>query len=439
MKIESTSKRTGLAVAAINAARADLAEELIRAELEENPSSGDAHRILGVCLRRRKRLKEALGEGRESVRLAPRSPLCHLDLGRTLLLSHRRPEAERAVHTSLELNPRQPDALATLSRMLADRGELEAAEEAARNGLEIDPHHVQCLSRLALVLLVSHRLPEAHRVFRGALAESPEQAGVHNDLGLALLHRGAYGEARTEFEEALRLDPQLTAAQMNLELVRPFGINAVRPAPYGLRFQLVWSRSTQRRRLAILATLSVLGFLWPVFFGVLAFPLARELQLHLPKAVLPPGLRPTIFLWTWLAVLIAGAVICALQTGYPAASGAHQTAVGTLGSTATPIELNFNAALCQLLMGVTLCGSFQPLFVTRGQARVIAAGVSAVAACAAVAASITGGLGEALAALLLVTGCAGLGPRIVSRAERLQWDEPADWPDPGPAMHEAAD
>jgi len=194
---EARSRRVGtvaaamaiVAVAALSVLRAgDHRDDEVFARrwLETNPTSPDAHHVLGLALARR-------GEHERAVA-----------------------EFEAALASSRD----SADVRVNLAASLVALGRWNAAERELRAALDIDPGHPEAHANLGLALAGAGRTAEAERHYRAALAANPDLAEAHNNLGSLLAREGRDAEAEAEFGEALRLAPGLGAARENLARLR---------------------------------------------------------------------------------------------------------------------------------------------------------------------------------------------------------------------------
>jgi predicted Zn-dependent protease len=195
------ARREDQAIAFANAGRVDLAERLLREQLQETPESSEAHRVLAHCLRVRNKPDAALAEADLALRLSPNSAFCNLERGRALHALIRLGESEHELREAVSLAPASPIAYASLARVLIDRGAVDQAMATARAGLRFDPGNHDCLCALGLALLRAHRVDEAHQVYADALADEPTRAHLHNDLGIVLLHPATPNRPRLSSEK----------------------------------------------------------------------------------------------------------------------------------------------------------------------------------------------------------------------------------------------
>lgn len=196
--------------------RYDLAEKELLRELAQEPDSGTAHALLGLCRGGLLRQAEGLESCREAVRLAPDNPYAYYALAYTLDSLDRLDEAAAAIGESLRIDPAHPIYHAQLALIRARQRRFEDSLAAAEAGLRLDAAHVPCLNGRAMALANLRRPAEAEQTFRQALALDPENALTRNNLSWLLLQREQFAEALEHLGESLRLNPNDDWARGNL-------------------------------------------------------------------------------------------------------------------------------------------------------------------------------------------------------------------------------
>jgi len=196
--------------------RRDLAEEELRQELAEDPSSFMAHALLSLCFAERGKFAEATAEAEQSIHLAPDVAFTHYALASVMLERRDYNAAERAIDQAIQLDPHRADYFGVLAAIRINRREWQAAVEAAEAGLAIDPEHINCNNLRAVALVKLGRRDEAGATIASALARAPEDAFTHANQGWALLDQGQPQKAMEHFREALRLEPNLDWARRGI-------------------------------------------------------------------------------------------------------------------------------------------------------------------------------------------------------------------------------
>jgi Flp pilus assembly protein TadD len=166
--------------------------EMYRLSLEVMPTFQRARNNLGVGLRRRGKVQEAIEQYQLAIEQDPSFSDAHANLG--------------AAYYSLG---RIDDALASLQ---------VAADQSGSNGYF---HH-----HLGVVQYQLGLYDDAIREFRRALSKEPSMAEARYFLGESYLKKGDSGRAVEEYVAALDIDPNHQAARAKLDLLRNDGFSS---------------------------------------------------------------------------------------------------------------------------------------------------------------------------------------------------------------------
>jgi tetratricopeptide (TPR) repeat protein len=159
--------------------------EMYRLALEILPDFDKARNNLGVALRRRGHIAEAIEQYKLAIESNPRSADALSNLGTAYLLQGRTDEALRAYR--------------------------RAVKNAGPDGYV---HH-----RLGVVYLRLGRYREAIEQFRKALSKAPDLADARFHLGECYRELGDEEKAIENYEAALEIDPNFVAARTRLERI----------------------------------------------------------------------------------------------------------------------------------------------------------------------------------------------------------------------------
>jgi tetratricopeptide (TPR) repeat protein len=172
-----------------------------------------------------KRWDEAIALFREIVRIDPKNPQAHHDLGMMWLFSGRPAEAAASLQRAVELRPGFDSALGHLSTALLQQGrEREALLAFRRLGRSADdPAARRFYSARALVM--EGKPEEAEKELHRLLAQAPQMAAGRALLGELLSNRGMFEEAARHLTQAAESYPaafqQLTLTKRMTEADRP--------------------------------------------------------------------------------------------------------------------------------------------------------------------------------------------------------------------------
>jgi tetratricopeptide (TPR) repeat protein len=186
--------------------------------VEKCPNNPRAHNGLGLALMQTGKVREAIGQYEQALRLKPDSAEAHNNLGIALEQAGRAQEATEQYEQALRINPDYPDARNNLGIALMGQGRLQEAIGHYEQALRIKPDYVQAQCSWGNALLQAGRAQEAIGHYEQALRLKPDYAEAHYNLGLGLVQVGRRQEAIGHYEQALRLKPDYAEAHYNLGL-----------------------------------------------------------------------------------------------------------------------------------------------------------------------------------------------------------------------------
>jgi adenylate cyclase len=148
-----------------------------------------------------------------AVRLDPRLPQAHAQLGYVLLFRHQHDAAIAAFERAFALNPNFVDNRFAI--VLTYAGEPERAIEVLKAKLRLDPFRpVTCsLGGVSIAYYMLKRYGDAVRLFRECASCLPDIQAPHLWLACASAQLGRIEEARAEAAEVLRINPGFTIEQ----------------------------------------------------------------------------------------------------------------------------------------------------------------------------------------------------------------------------------
>jgi tetratricopeptide (TPR) repeat protein len=139
-------------------------------------------------------------------------------LGLALRQRGRLSEAIESYQCAIELRPESADQYNNLADALQEAGRLEEAIAAYRRALVLQPAFVEVSYNLATALQESGRVEEAIEAYRLTLRLAPSLAEAHMMLGNALGAAGRPEDAINAYHDAIRLRPDYAEAFHNLGL-----------------------------------------------------------------------------------------------------------------------------------------------------------------------------------------------------------------------------
>src|SRR5262249_32852177 len=150
---------------------------------------------------------EAIDHYEHILRLDPKDPYTHNNLGLALKAKGRLDEATDHYQDALRLDPKYAKAHNNLGHALHHKGRLDEASDHYQHALRLDPKYANAHNNLGSVLSAKGRLDEAIDHLQHALRLDPKYANAHNNLSQALLQSGRFQEARAVTRRWLDLLP----------------------------------------------------------------------------------------------------------------------------------------------------------------------------------------------------------------------------------------
>ena len=187
--------------------RPEMAEEVLRSAIADEPDISDAYALLGLICADDKRFDEATQLVQRAVSLSPGEDQPHYASAYVDFRRGKLKEASASIDTAIEIDPTDADYYALKASIELQRYQWKEAVEAAERGLEFDPENISCANNRAIALTKLGRRDEAGVTMERALAKNPEDSYSHANMGWTKLHAGEPQAAAVHFREALRLDP----------------------------------------------------------------------------------------------------------------------------------------------------------------------------------------------------------------------------------------
>jgi WD40 repeat protein/tetratricopeptide (TPR) repeat protein len=181
-----------------------------------DPRYANAHNNIGNALKAKGQVDEAIPWYRKAIALAPRKALPHYNLGNALKAKGQLDEAIACYRQAIVLNPRYADAHSNLGVVLKDKGQVDDAVACWRKAIAIAPKLALAHFNLGNALYDKGEEDEAIACYRKAIALAPRHAGAQYNLGNALKAKGQVDEAIACYRKAIALDPKYAKAHTNL-------------------------------------------------------------------------------------------------------------------------------------------------------------------------------------------------------------------------------
>jgi Flp pilus assembly protein TadD len=245
------------------AGKLSMAETVLRDYLKDDPSSAEAHYLLGDVLFREQKARESLAEftagakfkhpGASELRTVasdyvllgdfadadkwlsevtaetPNDAETWYLLGRTKYNENRFAEAIASFERVLALRPKDVQAEDNLGLSQQGLGQTEQAKAAFQNAIAWQsdkPLDAQPYLNLGILLIDQGDLPGAIQHLTKAASLAPDNPKIHEELGRALQAKEDFEAAQVQLETAVKLAPNAAALHFKLgQIYRHRGLN----------------------------------------------------------------------------------------------------------------------------------------------------------------------------------------------------------------------
>ena len=189
----------------------DAAAQLKRA-IELDPNNAEAHRSLGMLLRRTGDLQSSASEFQKAQDLSLQGEKradahVHRDTAVVYLRKNNPVDAIKELRLALASDPDSPDAHFLLAVALGSAGQQREARQAFANALQKEPSSPDIHFNFGVFLGRQGDFQGAALEFKSALALRPGYPQAHCLLAKALAHLGKVNDSEKEFELAQGLGP----------------------------------------------------------------------------------------------------------------------------------------------------------------------------------------------------------------------------------------
>jgi tetratricopeptide (TPR) repeat protein len=210
----------------------DEADRQYREAIRIQPNFAEAHRGLGRLRLRQKAYPAAVEHFRKVLELVPDSAEARIDLGATMEAMGDRDEAKRLYLAALKVHPRLPTAHFNLGNLLLhEPGGLTEAVAHYREAIQYDPFYAEGYVNLGIALRLQGRTAEAIQMQRAALSLNPRLVEGHVQLGLSLAAEGKRAEAADALRAALSHVPADSESARKIRELLEQGAKRTTPQP----------------------------------------------------------------------------------------------------------------------------------------------------------------------------------------------------------------
>jgi tetratricopeptide (TPR) repeat protein len=180
------------------------------------PANAAAHNSLGLTLKARGQLDEAIASWKQAIALDPKFAMARVNLGNVLRAQGEVDAAIACYQEALELDPKFAGAHTGLGLTLYDKGQVDAAIACYQTALEFDPKFVGAYVNLGTALKNKGQVDAAIACYEKAIELAPKLAVAHSGLGNARRAKGQIDAAIACYEKAIELAPKVAQTYINL-------------------------------------------------------------------------------------------------------------------------------------------------------------------------------------------------------------------------------
>lgn len=171
------------------------------------PESAEMHQVMARELAKQNNNREAIANYRAALKLNPRLPGLHTELGDLLFHSDdplQQAEAASEFKAALEINPKDEHAALTLGMAEARQGDMKAAYAGYTRALELNPNDSEACTQLAMLLIDMNEFEKAQQMFERAVEIDPTNDVAHYRLATLYRKEGRTDDAREQVQLYLK-------------------------------------------------------------------------------------------------------------------------------------------------------------------------------------------------------------------------------------------
>jgi tetratricopeptide (TPR) repeat protein len=184
--------------------------------IELDPQFAGAYANLGAALADKRKVDEAIACFNKAIELDPQLAVAHNGLGAALARKGQVAEAIASLKKAIALDPKAALIPMNLGIVLAGKGQVDEAIACFKQAIQLDPKLAQAHTNLGSALSAKGRLDAAIECYRAAAELTPKDALVQIYLGSTLRRAGQLDKAIACLRKAIELDPKSASAYLEL-------------------------------------------------------------------------------------------------------------------------------------------------------------------------------------------------------------------------------
>lgn len=171
------------------------------------PESAEMHQVMARELARQNKSAEAIANYRAAIKLNPRLPGLHTELGDLLFHSDdlaQQAEAAAEFKAALVIDPGDERAELTLGMVEARQGNMKAAYADYSRALQLNPNDGDACTELAMLLIDMNQPGKAQQMFERAVQVDPTNDVAHYRLAILYRKQGRIEDAKQQVQRYLK-------------------------------------------------------------------------------------------------------------------------------------------------------------------------------------------------------------------------------------------
>ena len=180
------------------------------------PSHPFGWKALGIALKQKGNLKEALDINLKTLKIDPKDAENHYNIGNTYKELGMLIESEKYYKDAVKINPKYFQALNNLGVIHKELGKFEDSENCYRKAIGLNPNYVEAYNNLGVTLKELGKLEESEQIYRKAIELNPDYIEAYNNLGITLRELGNLDESNNIYKKLIKTKPQYFEAYSNL-------------------------------------------------------------------------------------------------------------------------------------------------------------------------------------------------------------------------------
>jgi len=178
-------------------------------------SEAEEHYNAGVKLVSQGKLKEAIAEYDEAIRLEPYLAPAYINRGIAYARLGQHQRAIQDFDEAIRLDPQYAEAYYSRGLAYGELGQFQRAIQDLDEAIDFNPQYTLAYNNRGTAYISLGQFQRAIQDFDEAIALNPKYSLAFNNRGIAHARLGQYQRAIQDYDEAIRLNPQYTLAYIN--------------------------------------------------------------------------------------------------------------------------------------------------------------------------------------------------------------------------------